>query len=251
MIPWERLGSVGLLGGGELRLARRGEEFSIRLGPSATAVGTELMNSRMFGSEEELARLACERLASRTAPEVLIGGLGMGFTLRAAQTRLPSDARILVAELIPAVVEWARGPLQPLFGKSLDDPRVAIHEGDVGPLMRASPGRFDAILLDVDNGPDGLTMAANDVLYGLPGLAMARAALRPGGCLAIWSSHRDDRFAARFSQSGFAVEEHRVAARSGSRAKHVVWLGRKKADAKARVIPGPAKREPGTHRRSR
>lgn len=224
MIPWIHLDTTRLPDGGELRLAQRGAEFSIRLAPTARTVGTELMNSRMFGSEEALAQLACERLVGRRAPAMLIGGLGMGFTLRAAQALLPADARVVVAELIPAVVAWARGPLTPLFGESLDDPRIAIRVGDVGALMRGSKGEFDAILLDVDNGPDGLTVAANDGLYGLPGLAIAKAALRPGGLLAIWASGPDPRFADRLRTSGFAVEEHRVRARRGGGARHMIWI---------------------------
>ena len=224
MIPWERLDKAALADGGELRLFRRGGEFSIRL-----ADGNELMNSRLSGSEEELARLALAATAGQ-APRVLIGGLGMGFTLRAALGLAGPDARITVAELVPAVIAWARGPLAPVFAGSLDDPRVTIREGDAGALIRANRAAFDAILLDTDNGPDGLTIPANDALYGFEGLAAARAALAPGGALAVWSSRPDPRFTARLNQSGFAMEEHRVRAGRGSGAKHVVWVARKSAE---------------------
>jgi spermidine synthase len=220
MIPWTHLDTAPVPGGGELRLMRRGGEFSIRLG------GNELMNSRLFGSEEALARLAIERLGRRPRPQVLIGGLGMGFTLRAALAALGPEARVVIAELVPAVVAWARGPLAEIFAGSLEDPRVAVHEGDVGALIRSPPRPFDAILLDVDNGPEGLTVAANDSLYGHAGLGAAQAALRPGGVLAVWSAHPDQAFAARLRRIGFNVEEVRVRARAGGggRSRHVIWL---------------------------
>ena len=154
---------------------RRGKEFSIILDHY------ELMNSRLGGSEEALATIACERIRCREEPRILIGGLGMGFTLRAARAALGTDARIIVAELVPAVVGWARGPMAEVFGKSLTDPRVSIREADVSHLFRSDPSTFDAILLDVDNGPEGLTRKANDALYDLEGLSAARAALRPSG----------------------------------------------------------------------
>jgi len=160
MIPWETLDTAPIPGGsGMLRLKRRGGEFSIMLGSN------ELMNSRLSGSEEALARLTIERLAA-PAPRLLVGGLGLGFTLRACLPLLPPAARVTVAELVPAVVAWARGPLAALHGGSLDDPRVEIVEGDVGAAIRAARGRWDAILLDVDNGPEGLSRAGNDALYG-------------------------------------------------------------------------------------
>ena len=202
---------------------RRGHEVSIRLRRE------ELMNSRLFGSEEALARLAAERLAGKKAPQVLIGGLGLGYTLRAALAAFGPGAGIAVAELMPAVIRWAKGPLAELFAGSLDDPRVALHEGDVGALLQARRSAFDAILLDVDNGPDAMVAASNDGLYGPAGLGIARAALRPGGWLAIWSAAPDDRFAKRFEQAGFAVEDHRVRADRGKRgSRHVIWLGRRR-----------------------
>ena len=146
-------------GGGAIRLKQRGAEFSIMLG------ATELMNSRLSGSEEALARLACERIGAKSSAHVMIGGLGMGFTLRAALAALPATARVTVAELVPAVVRWARGPMAELFGTCLDDPRVTVWEGDAGVLIKSSPAAWDAVLLDVDNGPEGLTRKANDRIY--------------------------------------------------------------------------------------
>lgn len=210
---------------------RRGSEFSISVGRH------ELMNSRLSGSEEALASLACERIRDRRRPQVLIGGLGMGFTLRAAQAELGPEAVIVVAELVPAVVAWARGPMQEVFGDCLDDPRVAIHEGDVGQLIRASSdGRYDAILLDVDNGPGGLTSKANDGLYGPAGLQAAAAALQPGGVLAVWSAGPDQPFGRRLRKSGFGVEEVQVRAR-GARggARHVVWIANRRGEASGRA----------------
>jgi spermidine synthase len=156
---------------------------------------------------------------------VLIGGLGMGFTLRAALGAVPQDARVVVAELVPAVVNWARGPMAEVFKGCLDDPRVAVHQGDVGELIRSSRAKFDAILLDVDNGPDGLTRQSNDGLYDLKGLRAARDALRPGGVLAVWSSGQDTSFTRRVRDSGFSVEAINLRA-NGKRggARHVIWL---------------------------
>ncbi|WP_333586768.1 spermidine synthase [Phenylobacterium sp.] len=224
MKPWICLDTAQMPDdGGELRLMRRDTEFSIMAG------AIELMNSRLSGSEEALATLTWERLAPRPAPHILIGGLGMGFTLRAALAALPTDAQVTVAELVPAVAAWARGPLAGVFGGCLDDPRVAIHLGDVGPLIAETPAAWDAILLDVDNGPEGLTRRANDALYDLPGLARARAALRPGGVLAVWSSAPDEGFTRRLRRSGLAAEVLRVPARKGGRgARHVIWLGVKR-----------------------
>jgi len=219
MIPWIQLGSARVPGGGELRLKQRGGEFSIMLGTN------ELMNSRLSGSEEALAKLACARIGGRAAPHVLIGGLGMGFTLRAALAALPPGARVTVAELVPEVVAWARGPMAALFAGCLDDPRVAVRESDVADLIRSAKASYDAILLDVDNGPEGLSRAANDALYDHAGLAAARAALRPGGVLAVWSSGPDAGFTRRLGQAGFEVEETRARARrGGGGARHVIWL---------------------------
>ena len=219
LIPWNLLGTAQIPGGGELRLLRRGTEFSIKLGQN------ELMNSRLSGSEEALATLVCERLQGSKQPRLLIGGLGMGFTLRAALSKLGADARVVVAELVPEVVAWARGPMAEIFGDSLRDPRVGIHETDVGFLIRAERSAYDAILLDVDNGPEGLSREANDALYNKSGLAIAHAALRPGGVLAVWSSGPDPRFTQRLMKAGFDVEEITTrASRKGGGARHVIWI---------------------------
>jgi spermidine synthase len=220
VIPWSVLDSAALPdGSGELRLKQRGGEFSIMLGSN------ELMNSRLSGSEEALAKLACARLAGRPRPSILIGGLGMGFTLRAALAALPPEAQVEVAELIPAVPAWARGPMAAVFAGCLDDPRLRLTIADVAAVIGAGKGRYDAILLDVDNGPEGLTVAGNDRLYGPAGLAAAKAGLRPGGVLAVWSSGPDHGFTRRLRQAGFAVEEVTARARrGGGGARHVIWL---------------------------
>ncbi|MBP2547116.1 spermidine synthase [Neorhizobium galegae] len=224
MLPWIQIDEADIPGdGGTLRLKQRGSEFSIMLGAN------ELMNSRLSGSEEALAVLSQEKIAGRKKPHMLIGGLGMGFTLRAALAVLPPDAKITVAELVPAVVAWARGPMAEVFKGCLDDPRVTIHEGDVGGLIAASPATFDAILLDVDNGPDGLTRPSNDRLYDHEGLRATRAALCPGGVLSVWSSGPDAAFTRRLKDSGFLAEAKTVRAstkRSGAR--HVIWLAVKR-----------------------
>ncbi|MCR5855531.1 spermidine synthase [Mesorhizobium sp. J428] len=225
MIPWVHLASAAVPDGvGELRLKRRGAEFSIMSGT------IELMNSRLSGSEEALATLVAQRLAGRKAPSVLIGGLGMGYTLRAALAAFGPDARITVAELVPEVVDWARGPMAELSAGCLDDPRVTVEIADVAALIRPETDRgqaprWDAVLLDVDNGPEGLTRRVNDRLYDHAGLAAARAALTPGGVLAVWSQGPDRAFSKRLRDAGFAVEEVMVRAHRGRKgARHVVWL---------------------------
>lgn len=227
MIARELLGSAAIGGGGELRLFRRrlkgDDEFSIMLGR------IELMNSRLSGSEQALAKLSCERLAAKN-PHILIGGYGMGFTLRAALAILPPQARVEVAELIAPIIDWARGPMAQLTGSAIDDPRVTITLGDVGKIIAKADREYDAILLDVDNGPDGLTHDDNERLYAMAGLAAAKKALRAGGILAIWSSGSDAKFTQRLKKSGFTVEEITVSARSnGKGAKHVIWLARNPA----------------------
>lgn len=220
MIPWSLIDTAPIPGGaGTLRLKRRGAEFSIMLGDN------ELMNSRLSGSEQALATLSCERICSRPGPRVLIGGLGMGFTLRAALAALDLQALVVVAELVPAVVAWARGPMADLHGSSLTDSRVTIVETDVGRLIRDARASYDAILLDVDNGPDGLTRNANDALYNKTGLIAAREALRPGGVLAVWSSGPDQGFTENLRRAGFGVEEIKARA-NGKRggARHVIWI---------------------------
>ncbi len=184
----------------------------------------ELMNSRLSGSEEALASLSATRLAGRKTPRVLIGGLGMGFTLRAALGALDASANIEVAELVPAVVAWARGPMAEVFAGSLGDSRVTIREGDVLAMIREVAGAYDAILLDVDNGPDGLTRKANDALYDAAGLAAAKKALKPGGLLAVWSSGPDENFTRRLRKAGFSVEETPVRAGRRRGARHMIWI---------------------------
>ena len=219
MIPLEHLDTAQVPGGAELRLMRRGGDFMITLDRN------ELMNSRMSGSEEALATMTAERLAGRKGQHWLVGGYGMGFTLRAALAVLGSDARLTVAELVPKIVEWARGPMAGLTGGCLDDPRVTLIQTDVALQIAAGPNAYDAILLDVDNGPDGLVRAGNDRLYTREGLAAARAALTPGGVLAVWSAGKDPVFAGRLRKAGFAVEEVQVRARSnGKGAKHTIWF---------------------------
>jgi spermidine synthase len=201
---------------------QRGEEFSIMSG------GIELMNSRMSNSEKVLASAACERLAGRKGVRMLIGGLGMGFTLRAALAELPADAQVVTAELVPAVVAWARGPMAHIFGGSLEDQRVRIEEADVGRLIAQASGGYDAILLDVDNGPGGLSREENDSLYSAEGLRAAAKALAPGGLLAVWSSGPSNEFARRLRTTGYQVEEIRAHAhRKGKGARHVIWIATK------------------------
>ncbi len=222
MRPRVLLDTADVPGGGQLKLYRRDGEFSIMLG------GNELMNCRMSGSEEALATLACERMPKGARPAVLIGGLGMGFTLRAALDVLPAGAQVDVVELVPAVTAWARGPMAEVFGGSLDDPRVTVIEGDVTDIIRARPGAYDAVLLDVDNGPDGLTRESNDRLYDARGLQAARTALRQCGVLAVWSSAPDRGFTARLRRAGFVVSEEVVRARAGRGGpRHVIWLATK------------------------
>jgi spermidine synthase len=223
MIPWEKLDTTRIPGtDGELRLMRRGTEFSIMLGTN------ELMNSRLSGSEAALATLAAKKIEAVKNPHLLIGGLGMGFTLRAALGVLGPQAKIVVAELVPAVVAWARGPMAAIFGESLNDPRVSIRETDVTEIIRSSRATFDAILLDVDNGPEGLTRQANDGLYDDAGLSAAHAALRTAGVLAVWSSGPNPAFAKRLRRAGFDVNEVNVRATGrGGGARHVIWIAMK------------------------
>ncbi len=202
MNPWVLIDTVPLPDGrGDIRLIQRADEFSIMLGTVA------LMNSRLSGSEEAMASLSWARISDRQRAHVLIGGLGMGFTLRAALEELPRTAKITVAELIPAVLTWARGPMASIFEGCLDDPRVDIKINDVRSLIKSAQASYDAILLDVDNGPDGLTVETNNALYSMKGLAAAKAALRPGGVLAVWASAPDRSFTQRLQRAGFLVEE--------------------------------------------
>ena len=226
MLPWVQLASAIAPDGDTLRLMRRGDEFSIRL-----QGGNELMNSRLGGSEEALATLALDRLADRSGPRGVVGGLGMGFTLRAAQAVASPQARLIVAEIVPELVGWATQHMGAVFGGCLSDPRVQVRIGDVGAQIRQATTAFDAILLDVDNGPDGLTRTGNDALYGTAGLQAARRALSPGGVLAVWSAEPDAAFERRLAGCGFAVSTHGVrAGGSGRGSRHVIWIGVRRDD---------------------
>lgn len=223
MTPWVLLDSTQVPGnGGELRLHQRGEEFSIRI------VGHgELMNSRVHGSEDALAERTCARLQNVLDPCVLIGGLGMGFTLAAALLHLGKQAQVVVAELVPAVVEWNKGALGGLANNPLEDLRVTVHEGDVGGLLKSEHQAYDAILLDVDNGPEGLTRVENDWLYSFDGLSAAYEALRVGGVLAVWSAGPAPDFLQRLHKVGFNVDEIRVRAHGSKGSKHVIWFAKR------------------------
>ena len=217
MIPWVHLDTATVPGGDDLRLMQRGAEFSIMAGRYP------LMNSRMGSSETDLAELACNHLRGRRNCRMLIGGYGMGFTLRAALAGLGADGAIVVAELVPAIIGWARGPMAALTAGCLDDPRVNILEVDVGAVIASAQAGFDAILLDVDNGPDALCRSGNGRLYDASGLKAARKALRPKGMLAVWSAAPDPEFTKRLGRAGFTVEEIKARAHKGRGVRHVIW----------------------------
>jgi spermidine synthase len=220
MLPWVELGRAKVPGGGEFRLMQRGQEFTIFAG----TIG--LMSSRQSGSEEAMARVAFERIGGRAKAKVLIGGLGMGFTLRRSLDDFREDAQIVVAELVPEIAAtWARGPLAEVHGHSLDDPRLSLRVGDVGAVMGQGP--FDAILLDVDNGPEGLSRPGNDALYSHAGISRAKGALKAGGVLIVWSVAPDAAFTKRLQQSGMKVEELKARAHGGKGARHVLWVATK------------------------
>ena len=219
MQPLELLATARAPEGEELRLMHRGGDFMIVLERN------ELMNSRMSGSEEALATMTAERLHGRVAQHWLIGGYGMGFTLRAALAALGPRAKLTVAELVPEIVAWARGPMAALTSGCLDDPRVGVVMADVAELIARARGAYDAILLDVDNGPDGLVRPANGRLYTPAGLGAAKRALKPGGVLAVWSAAQDAAFARRLAKAGFAVDQVTVRARgNGKGARHTIWF---------------------------
>jgi spermidine synthase len=218
MHPWELLGTATTPEGTEMALTLRGGEFVIHAG------GKTLMSSRMKGSEQELARLGCAELGPD--PVVLVGGLGMGFTLRATLDVVPPDAIVIVAELVPAVVAWNRGPLARLHDHALADPRVQVALGDVNHLLRSSNARFDAILLDVDNGPRAFTQGGNAHLYDDAGVTTVRDALKPGGTVAVWSAWDDRKFEHRLRHHGFRAQSHRVRARlKQGGPEHTIFLG--------------------------
>jgi spermidine synthase len=223
MKPLELLGEARTPDGTTISLTRRDREIIILAG------GRPLMSNRMHGSEQALATFGCRDLPS-SDPRVLVGGLGMGFTLRATLDLLPADATVVVAELVPAIVEWNRGPLGPLADYPLQDRRVRVEVGDVLDTLRASTGAFDAILLDVDNGPAAFTATGNASLYGDRGLSAARGALRPGGTLAVWSAWEDRKFEQRLRYAGFRVSVERVRARlKQGGPRHTIFLGRRSA----------------------
>ena len=219
-MPWELLGQTRTPEGEEMTLTRHGSEYVI------LASGQSLMSSRMHGSEEALATFTFARIRGRDEPRVLIGGLGMGFTLRATLDLLPPDGAVVVAELLPAVVEWNRGPLGPLAGHPLEDRRVRVEQCDVAATLRSSTDAFDAILLDVDNGPAAFATSGNAGLYNDAGLAAARTSLRKEGVLAVWSAWDDRKFEQRLRYAGFRVEVERVRARlKQGGPKHTIFLG--------------------------
>ena len=218
------LDTAPIPGGGQLGLYRHGDDFAIRI-----VGGQDLMCTRTHGSEDALAEIALAKIAARVRPRVLMGGLGLGFTLASALSHLGPDAEVLVAELVPAVIEWNRGALGDRAGHPLKDERVTAHEADVSVMLRAESRSFDAILLDVDNGPDGLTKEGNHWLYSSPGLKTCSRALRSEGVLAVWSAGPDRAFAKRLRKAGFDVEEVKVRARGRKGGRHVIWVARKTA----------------------
>lgn len=224
MKPTRILDCVATPDGRELVLYQRSDTFTIQID------NHDLMLSRTHGSEEDLSRLALDALGDHPAPRVLVGGLGMGFTLRAALDGVADrpGAQVVVAEVFSAVVTWNRGVLGPLAGRPLDDPRTRVEEGDVGRLLSAEGERFDVILLDVDNGPSALTLESNRRLYTDSGLGRLHRALAPGGVLAVWSATDDPQFVRQLKQNGFSAESHRVRARaSGKGGRHVVFVARR------------------------
>lgn len=231
MLAWETVDRARAPDGTELALARRGDEWVVR------AAGRVLMSSRAHGSEEALAAIGLGRAAHvRT---VLLGGLGLGFTLRAALDRAPREARVVVAELSPALVGWVRGPVAHLAGRPLEDPRVRLQVGDVLGRIAEARGAFDAILLDVDNGPSALAHAGNDRLYGARGVAACRDALRAGGALAVWSAGPDDRYRSRLERAGLHARAEVVPARAGAGVRHVIFVGVKPQREPARPARAP------------
>lgn len=223
MIPWETLGRAKAPDDDEeLVLYRRGEEYAIRI------AGNELMNSRVHGSEDALGKLPCKKVsADNPRPRILIGGLGMGFTLASALKHLPLQAEVIVAELVPAVVQWNRDYFGDFNGRPLEDARVQVHEVDVARILKRGKENFDAVLLDVDNGPSGMTQQANNWLYVEAGLNAAQATLRRNGVLAVWSAGPDATFRKRLDQLGFMVDEIKVRAHGKKGPRHVIWMAGK------------------------
>ena len=224
MNTWTKLGIAEIPNnGGQLSLSQRDQEFSIRL----SGIRGELMNSRVHNSEEALAELGCAHLSNTANAQVLVGGLGMGFTLAATLLAVAGSAKVIVAELIPEVVEWNRGPLGECAGNPLSDPRVEVHQGDVALCLASKTPHYDAILLDVDNGPEGITQSDNDWLYTPQGLEDIFKTLRPKGMLAIWSAADDPKFVTRLKKARFAVTTKTVRARVGKGSRHTIFLAQK------------------------
>ncbi|RVU86031.1 hypothetical protein EOL70_00870 [Leucothrix sargassi] len=225
MTPWTLLGTATIPNdGGELRLTQRNEEFSIHL----KGARGELMNSRMRCSERALSDLGCAHIKTRENTTVLVGGLGMGFTLDAALKATAESAEVIVAELVPDVVEWNKGPLGECAERPLDNPRSTVYVGDVADLFKPKKSRFDAVLLDVDNGPEGFTHADNTSLYSLKSLRAIRESLKADGVLAIWSAWFDEKFTAQLKKAGFSVKTETVRAHKGKGSRHTIYLAKKR-----------------------
>lgn len=212
--------------GGALCLYEYGEDFVIKI---QGGNGNQLMNTRMHGSEDALAEIPCRKIAQRPQPRVLIGGLGMGFTLASALNHLGNDAEVNVAELVPGVIEWNRGRLGQKAGMPIDDPRTRVIRRDVADIMKNEPHGFDAIMLDVDNGPEGLTRKSNSWLYSSAGLDACARALRPKGVLAVWSASADRAFSQKLAKAGFKAEEVQVFAHGNRGTRHTIWIAEKRA----------------------
>ncbi|MFT6270088.1 MAG: spermidine synthase [Alphaproteobacteria bacterium] len=225
MIPWVLLGKANIPNnGGELTLSQRDKEFSIKM----SGIRGELMNSRMYNSEKELSNLGCAHLRSTENAHVLVGGLGMGYTLAAALDVTTSSSTVTVAELVPEVITWNKGPLGNCAKNPLNNPRTSVHVGDIKALLRARKPTYNAILLDVDNGPEGLTHSDNSWIYSLDGLKDIYNTLLPKGVLAIWSAGPDQLFTARLKKAGYEVSTRVVRAREGKGSRHTIFLAKKK-----------------------
>ncbi|MCC6541346.1 MAG: hypothetical protein IT225_03920 [Flavobacteriales bacterium] len=207
-------------GGGELLFYQRSDDYTIEV------VGQpgELMTTALHGSEDALADLALQKIKDPAKASVVVGGLGMGFTLAAVLRLVGETGKVVVAELVPQVVDWNKGPMGAFAGYPVNDPRTIVHVGDVLELIRSGKAAYDAILLDTDNGPEGLTQASNNRLYSHRGLRSAYEALKPGGVLAVWSTHPDAPFTRRLGMAGFRVEERKVHANRDKGTKHHLWF---------------------------
>ncbi|MCP9339011.1 spermidine synthase [Stutzerimonas xanthomarina] len=212
-------------GGGALCLFEYGDDFVIKI---QGGNGNQLMNTRTHGSEDALAEIPCRKIAQRPQPRVLIGGLGMGFTLASALRHLGDNAEVQVAELVPGVIDWNRGPLGEKSGMPINDPRTRVLRSDVAEVLKNEPQGYDAIMLDVDNGPEGLTRKGNSWLYSSTGLDACAKALRPKGLLAVWSASADQAFSQRLAKSGFTAEEVQVFAHGNRGTRHTIWIAEKR-----------------------